>query len=468
MRYLFRHILMRDAVYDMQLRSHLRDLHRQAAEAIQEFHASDLSPHYADLAYHYEQAGMEQQAIEYLHKAGDYASEMYDVQRAIASYRRALALLPEGTAGAPRRILLHEGLGKMLRHQGRYPEAMRASQEILAAAQRIDDRAAQARAWCEISWTQNVQADNPAALESAGQAEEIARKAGAQIELTRALTLKGWALYRLGDPEGALSLGQQALEISTELHEPPKMASALNLISAAYDGLGQYEQAIRLTREALAIYQTLDRRQEKGVLLNNLGTSVGVFGNYSEAASIFKQALDIAREIGDHNVEMLCLSNLGGMQLRLHEYRAAETSLRRAIHIAETVGIKFPEAYSFLAEACVAQGKIEQALSAARRALSLALESQEDVGGAWRALGMVAVHLPHPVVVEGNAYDASACFAESLRLYTEMGAEGERARTLQVWAEHELAHGDRERGRALQQEARRIFERLGISYDRDV
>jgi tetratricopeptide (TPR) repeat protein len=462
MRYLFRHILMRDAVYDMQLRSHLRDLHRKAAEAIQEFHASDLPPHYADLAYHYEQAGMGQQAIEYLHKAADYASEMYDVQRAIASYRRALALLPEGTAGAARRILLYEGLGKMLRYQGHYEEARAASQKMLAAAEAIEDKSSQARAWCEFSWTQNIQADNPAALESARQAEAIARRAGAQDELARALTLIGWALYRLGDSEAALSLGEQALEISTALRQTSKMASSLNLLSAAYDALGQYDQAMHLTREALSIYRALDRRQEEGILLNNLGTSVGASGDCRAAVPIFQEALDIAREIGDHNVEMLCLSNLGGMLVRLGNDQAAEANLRQAIHIAETVGIKFPEAYSFLAEACVAQGKIEQALNAAQRALSLALESQEDVGGAWRALGMVAAHLPGPIDVEGNTYDAPACFAESLDLYTEMGAEGERARTLQVWAEYELAHGDRERGQTMQEEARHIFECLGI------
>jgi hypothetical protein len=42
-------------------------------------HADNLPPHYADLAYHYEQAGVEQKAIDYHHKAGDYARENYAV-----------------------------------------------------------------------------------------------------------------------------------------------------------------------------------------------------------------------------------------------------------------------------------------------------------------------------------------------------------------------------------------------------
>ncbi len=465
MRYLFKHILMRDVVYDMQLRGQLRDLHRRAALAIEAAYAPDLSPHYADLAYHYEQAGMAAQAVAYLHKAGDYASETYDVEHAILYYQRALDGLPLDAEGAPRRIPLYEGLSKMLRLQGRYQEATVAAQAMLAVARANGDEAAQARAWHELSWTQNTQGHNQEALTSAGRAEAIARQAGAQVEWVNALVLKGWALLRLGDPGAALALGEQALETSTALHAASKRASALNLLSTAYDALGQYEQAMHLTREALAIYRTLGRQQEEGVMLNNLGTTVGAFGDYSAAVAIFQEALDIAREIGDHNGEMLCLSNLGGMQVSSQDYRAAEVNLHQAIHIAEAVGVKFPEAYSFLAEAYLGQGKDREALAAARRALDLAQASQEDVGGAWRALGMVAARLSDPIVIGAARYDMAACFAEALRVFIEMGAEGERARTLRAWARYELTHGNQARGQMMWQEAREIFEQLGMALE---
>jgi hypothetical protein len=53
MRYLFKHILLREAAYGMQFSSHLRQMHRKAAEAIEAVYAADLTPHYADLVYHY-------------------------------------------------------------------------------------------------------------------------------------------------------------------------------------------------------------------------------------------------------------------------------------------------------------------------------------------------------------------------------------------------------------------------------
>ncbi|NBD36015.1 MAG: hypothetical protein GVY30_08440, partial [Chloroflexi bacterium] len=133
------------------------------------------------------------------------------------------------------------------------------------------------------------------------------------------------------------------------------------------------------------------------------------------------------------------------------------------IEIAESIGIKFPEAYSFLAEAYVGQEKIEDAVAAARQALALALISQEGIGGAWRALGIVAAQLAGPIEIDSASYDVTTCFTAALRTFTEMGAEGERARTLRTWARFELAHGDRARGVAMWREARDIFERLGMT-----
>jgi hypothetical protein len=44
--------------------------------------------------------------------------------------------------------------------------------------------------------------------------------------------------------------------------------------------------------------------------------------------------------------------------------------------------------------------------------------------------------------------------------------EGYQARTLQVWAEYELNYGDRITGKALWQEARALFEKVGMEMER--
>ncbi len=162
---------------------------------------------------------------------------------------------------------------------------------------------------------------------------------------------------------------------------------------------------------------------------------------------------------------LVFLSNLGGAWVGLGEYRLAEDGLRWTIRWAEIVGQGrwLSGTYRFLAEACLGQGKVEEAMVAARRALALGQEVKAPafIGGAWRILGMVVAQAEEPIAVGGKTYDAVACFAESMRIFTEMGAEGERAHTLRAWARYELERGDREKGEAMWQEAQDLFARLG-------
>ncbi|HEX8561159.1 MAG TPA: hypothetical protein VF668_23905, partial [Pyrinomonadaceae bacterium] len=63
----------------------------------------------------------------------------------------------------------------------------------------------------------------------------------------------------------------------------------------------------------------------------------------------------------------------------------------------------------------------------------------------------------------GRARAAAECVAEGQRVYTEMGAEAERARTLRDWARHERERGDAGRGSEMWREAREVFARLGMT-----
>jgi hypothetical protein len=141
------------------------------------------------------------------------------------------------------------------------------------------------------------------------------------------------------------------------------------------------------------------------------------------------------------------------------------------------------ETYRFLAEACLGQGKLRQALEAAQQALALSQEyaQQEQIGQAWRVLGEFGSVWPvggdqglevgdqglssEPPGAEEALPDPATCFAESMRVFGEIWNEPERARALRAWARYELAHGDRETGDAMWQEARLIFVRFGMALE---
>ena len=109
------------------------------------------------------------------------------------------------------------------------------------------------------------------------------------------------------------------------------------------------------------------------------------------------------------------------------------------------------------------QGKVDEALDLARKALALAneIEDQELIGKAWRVLGQARSGSHDPSIADG-AMDAAACFSKSLQILADMGAGFERAHTLREWARHELVYGDSSKGEAMWQEARELYIGLGM------
>ena len=90
---IFKHTLLRDMAYDMQLKSRLRQLHQSVAIAMEKLFSSDQKEKYADIAFHYGKSETSIKAIEYLEKAGDYAKDLFQNQQALNLFKRLLIQL---------------------------------------------------------------------------------------------------------------------------------------------------------------------------------------------------------------------------------------------------------------------------------------------------------------------------------------------------------------------------------------
>lgn len=475
----FSHDKIREVAYRGLSQVRRRLLHRRVAESLEGRFRGREKAAAEHLGYHYEQGGVWDKAIHYHTLAGQAARERYAHDAAERHYRRALALLSAEMPNAlethvARCVEIYDGLADTLFCQGRYAEAAEAEAAMQAAAEESGDVTAQMRAWYGLCSAQYHAGDLHAALRSANRMEEIARTADppAQFELARALFQKGWVSFHLGDVKAALSLGEQCVALLAELGPDTRSALAfsLHLPALAHLGSGHYVQARDYWEQALVILQEIGERPMQGGVLNNLGEVAREQGDYRVAMARYRAALSIAHEFGDRGDEMLLLGNIAAAQVGLGDYSSAEANLRRVIDMAGDPGWRaLSETYCFLADALLGQDRTEEALPAARQALSLAqaLESPNDIGRAWRALGNVAAQRSAPVVVADRRYAPADCFAESLRVFADSGADGERARTLRVWADYELAQGDRARGEALWREARELVERLGMRLEMD-
>ena len=137
--YIFRHALLRDAAYQMQLSARRRELHQLAAKTMETLYAGNLAEKYADLAFHYEKAEISDKAIEYLQKAADAAKAKYQNQQALQLYDRLLAHLQDmfGFTEVEIDTLLKKA--EILELTGEWKACQEVCEEALELAKQVDD-----------------------------------------------------------------------------------------------------------------------------------------------------------------------------------------------------------------------------------------------------------------------------------------------------------------------------------------
>ncbi|MGE5073130.1 MAG: AAA family ATPase, partial [Anaerolineae bacterium] len=143
LRYLFRHSLLRDAAYSMQLQAHRRELHALAVQALESLYADELTSHYPELAFHSEQAALKEKAQFYLRRAADAARDAYQNAEALDYYGRVLRLTkPEELR---ERLNLTIERVALLRRMGNWDTEAAELDALDIMAQGIGDPAARAK-----------------------------------------------------------------------------------------------------------------------------------------------------------------------------------------------------------------------------------------------------------------------------------------------------------------------------------
>ncbi|MCA1554100.1 MAG: tetratricopeptide repeat protein, partial [Chloroflexi bacterium] len=449
--FIFKHGILHQVTYESVLKRLRREYHAQVATSLIAMSGERANEHAGRIGEHYEQAGAQAQAAYWYVRAGKRARDSYLLDDAISFFEKARQLWqPQADHAAEERFAVLAGLGNAYVTRARYRDAIEVLSTMCAEAEAHGNLLAQSRAWNGLASAHSNLGEHRSALGNASRAEAAARAANADVELLEALEMKGRCLFRLGHPDDAIQLGEQMLPLAHSLGAKRHEARWLNLLGAIHNSLGQYAHAEAAFADALAICDEIGDRSQAMTVLNNLGVIAEARGNFRDAFQHYYDALTGARAIGNRNSELVYLSNLGGAQVALGEYAAAEASLRQVIETAGSSGAGgLVNTYVYLAEACLHQSNLGDAVNAAQHALKLAQarEVPSYLASAWRVLGMVAAQLPEPAALEAtdgaeaDRLDARACFAESMRISTETHMEGERARTLRAWAAFERVRG---------------------------
>jgi len=414
--YIFRHALLRDAAYSMQLQARQRELHRLAAAAMETVYRNDLEPHFGELAYHAEKAGFQKKALRYLNLAGKLSMGAYQNQQAVDYFTRALACVPADDLRARFELLIlrAESYYNLSNHQ----EQARDLSMLEELANQLKDKGLLARAFMRHAYHFSALGEFQKVLDYALPAKDFTTRERDTEVILVLYTLIPGAFLRLGKMSDALRYAKDGLAFAQSVNHRRGEGNALTflgLVSLEKEGaaiaIGYHEQALMIARE-------LEDKYLEGMALSNLASAmVASQADYSIALGYLEQAYSIACELGSGSGQAVTVSNLGWLAGILGNYPAAINYFKQALTLARKIGGRSQQIniYINLSAVAGAQGNIQDALKWGQEALDLSVKLGDPTGSAWAYFYLGYAHL-----LSEKLEEAKLSFLQSIEIRLEI------------------------------------------------
>ncbi len=371
MDYIFRHSLLREVIYDVQMASRLEQLHRLVVAAMERVYQLEIGPHLGALASHCELAGWTDKAVEYLIEAGRYALKQYQNREALEFFNRALTYVdPEGL---PSLILeqlpAFEALGQwqnalnqldnptfttaqnsglIAHHQasrghflvllGDYPAAWTALQDAIRIYESIGDEQGVTHCHKDLATLYFRQGDYQ-------QAETYITRSMLMIDDPAKVDnqlVMSLALIRMnqGRYVEAEQLLYNDLLIRHQTGEKQSLISLYTNLGIVQNEMGHFEIALKNLEKGLVLAEEMGHRLWISIALGTRGLVREQRGEWEEALSDFREDLVLSRELQDLQGESIALELLGSLLLRLGEWEEGEAHVQKSLALSRQIGYR--------------------------------------------------------------------------------------------------------------------------------
>lgn len=344
--YIFKHALLRDAIYDMQLRARLRTLHKLAGDSIILLY-KDNEAKCADAAYHYELAEEEELTYQYYLRAAHFAKGNFHIEQAHYCYEKAVHFCKKLFGDN------HMNVGSVL---CQYAEFTLMTNEYDLAEELFDSA---------LDIYNKVKDDH---------CEEI-------VEL---LNGKGTTFVYSGKNKKAMDCLEEALNLYQSEHseESDLLALLINNIGMAHHYSGNIEQAEQYFQRALDMRNRSceEVHLDTVMCLNNVGYILSSKGKYTEALERYNKALQIIDTLGciRRSDAIVTLYNKGRVYHQMGKYhQAIDIYLQAKKIIVETYGqnhLNNATIDSYLLTTYIAMEKYDVALTCLKNVLALRIK----------------------------------------------------------------------------------------------
>ncbi len=397
--YLFRHALLRDAAYEMQLPSDRAKLHEMAFHLIEQAFGGRAPeppplddhrlmayiPHTSDAAaqelYHHAQlagaGSLARQCLPlYLRRAAEHAERSFQMAPALQLWQelarqadgsiRAAALRRCGTVALQAGLLSvvetsltlaldqcrqarlrHlEGLvmgtlASVYRETGRRELAESHLDAALEVYREVGDKDREGGACADLATIYQQSARIAEAEASYLRGLDLLRATGNRRFEAVALSNLGNALLQTGRLQEAEEAYRRSLELARQTRDRRIEGATLGNLGIVFSETGRRAESLQAYLDALSISRETGNRRSEGINLGHLGSHHHDAGDLQQAEECFLRSLEIHRELGNIRFEASVSCSLSLTLLRTGRLDQARRTWAAGQELFERIGDRF-------------------------------------------------------------------------------------------------------------------------------
>ncbi len=369
--YAFRHALLRDAAYNMQLKSRLRDIHSRVAKAM-ELNYPGEERFFSSIAFHYDKSGDIEKTVPYLYKAAEYAKSQYHNIDAEQLYERLMELLDKEEE------IIETGhiLGSVYKVSGKWDRAEKLFRECLERAENLGNELLVASSMKELGYM----------LLEKGRYDEAEPLLEKSVVLYKKLSedkgecdvegYRGLIHYYKGELDDAIEHFTKRLKLAEKINDKNAIALSYRYLGGVSYYRSDYKTALKYYLNQLEMSREAENVLDIAVAENNLGLVYSHMNDFDNAAIYYQNALDTYKKIGIRQYICYTSNNLGELKFWLGEYDEARELFENQLLIASELGIKrhVSIAYNCLGNICRKKGFFKEALEYYDKAIGIGEE----------------------------------------------------------------------------------------------
>jgi tetratricopeptide (TPR) repeat protein len=377
--YLFRHGLIKDAAYFSLLKGHRRVLHQAVGETLERLYQPPRRELLPELAHHFGEGGDAARALRYFTLAADAAAGAYANAEAIAQYSQALSWAAHTPIDSEQLIHLHVALGRAQELSGDYAAALATYAALERAGRERAEPALELAGTVQrvVAYAVPSGSFNPTeAIRLAAEVRPLAQRLGDRAAEARLAWAGMLAHYALGQMSEAIGSGNAALALARSLGERELLATVQHDLARGYMTLGAPDQAEAALTEARELWRALNNVPMLAETYTTYGGLAFYRGNYDDGLAQLQEGFRLSQSINNAWGMAYSLMFRSYLLLDRGDLSAAITTMQHCLEYATQGGFIYPEAgiaatlavaYTYLGQPQAAAAALAQAQDIAER-----------------------------------------------------------------------------------------------------